>query len=95
MTTARNPHGLSEDDFEEATDRVPFDFELSRRGFVRTLGAGLLVTAYAKAATAQRKAGRAGGGRGRSIAARIHLGADGAITVLSGKVEMGQGARAE
>ena len=31
----------------------------------------------------------------RSIAARIHLGQDGVITVLTGKVEMGQGSRAE
>ncbi len=38
---------------------------------------------------------RAGSGRGCSIAARTHLGADGAVTVLSGKVEMGRGARAE
>src|ERR1019366_6227712 len=40
--------------------------------------------------------GGGGGGTGaRTIAARIHLGKDGAITVLAGKVEGGQGARAE
>jgi isoquinoline 1-oxidoreductase len=60
-----------------------YRFELDRREF---LGAGLLLTLFfAPEAAAQ------GGG----IEARLHLGEDGTITVLSGKVEEGQGARAE
>ncbi len=35
------------------------------------------------------------GSGARTIGARVHLGADGSITVLTGKVEAGQGARAE
>jgi isoquinoline 1-oxidoreductase len=42
--------------------------------------------------------GRGGGFRGGpppALSARIHLGEDGTITVLSGKVDCGQGARGE
>jgi len=53
------------------------------------------------------RGGRGGGGRGgrggggfaggapRNIAARLHIGKDGVITVMTGKVEAGQGSRAE
>jgi CO/xanthine dehydrogenase Mo-binding subunit len=73
---------------------------VSRRDFVTLLGAGLLIAVSAPpAADAQSNRGRQRGGRsgGRPIpiAARIHIGQDGVITVLTGKVECGQGARAE
>src|ERR1022692_2691039 len=45
-------------------------------------------------ALAQRRGGRGGGGA-RNIASRIHLGKDGTITLMAGKVEAGQGSRAE
>jgi len=65
---------------------------VSRRGFLQMLGAGLLITVTDKAAPAQ----RGGGARESSpIASRIHIGEDGTITVLTGKVELGQGARTE
>jgi len=71
----------------------PAQFSLDRRGFLQTLGAGVLITVAADGASAQR---RGGGGRGPApIAARIHLGEDGSLTVLTGKVELGQGARTE
>ena len=39
---------------------------------------------------------KGGGGRGQTnVAARVHIGQDGSITVMTGKVECGQGARAE
>jgi isoquinoline 1-oxidoreductase len=68
-----------------------------RRDFIKVLGAGILVTVIPLPADAQRaKGGRGGGeGRGGSVAARVHIGKDGAITVMTGKVEGGQGARAE
>ena len=80
----------------EAVEPVGYDFGVSRRGFVQVLGAGLIVAVSAASALAQRS-GAASGGRGRSasVSARIHIGADGMITVMTGKVEMGQGARAE
>jgi isoquinoline 1-oxidoreductase len=80
-------------DYEEAVERVDYDFGLKRRAFVQILGAGLLIAVSAPA-LAQRRGGRGGGGA-RNIAARIHLGKDGTITVMTGKVEGGQGARTE
>jgi isoquinoline 1-oxidoreductase len=75
---------------------VGYDFGLKRRAFVQLLGAGLLVAVSATSALAQQRRGRGGGGGGaRNIAARVHLGKDGTITVMTGKVEAGQGARTE
>ena len=79
--------------YEEAVERVDYGFGLRRRAFVQILGAGLLIAVSAPA-LAQRRGSR-GGGSARNIAARIHLGKDGTITVMTGKVEGGQGARTE
>jgi isoquinoline 1-oxidoreductase len=55
-----------------------------------------MIAASVTPVLAQRRGrGGFGGGGPRNIAARIHLGKDGSITVLTGKVEAGQGARAE
>jgi isoquinoline 1-oxidoreductase subunit beta len=85
--------------YEQAVQRVDFNFGFKRRSFMQLLGAGLLIAASAPALAQQRGGGRRGGGFGgsgaKSIGARIHLGKDGSITVLVGKVEAGQGARAE
>ncbi|AMV38053.1 xanthine dehydrogenase family protein molybdopterin-binding subunit [Planctomyces sp. SH-PL62] len=81
-------------------------FEPSRRGVLKALGAGLLIAVAADAAPAKAKGEepprRRGGGRGgpfgrgaATMAARLHLGEDGSITVMTGKVECGQGARME
>ena len=72
-----------------------YDFGLNRRSFVQFLGAGLLVAASVSPASGQERGRRRGGGGPKKISARIHLGKDGSITVLAGKVEGGQGARAE
>ena len=75
--------------------------QISRRSFVQVLGAGLLIGVSAPALEAQSRRGGRGGrggfmGRGAAtIAARVHIAKDGAITVMAGKVEAGQGARAE
>ncbi len=83
--------------YEEPVERVAYDFGLSRRSAIKVLGAGLLIAAALPAAAQQK--GRRGRGRGgggpANLGARIHLGADGSITVLTGKVEAGQGARTE
>jgi isoquinoline 1-oxidoreductase subunit beta len=72
---------------------------LSRRDFVQVLGAGLLITVTGEVALAQRRGGRGGGGFGgrgpANVAARLHIDRDGFITVMTGKVETGQGSRAE
>jgi isoquinoline 1-oxidoreductase len=92
-----NIHAFS-DEAEEIIEPIGYDFGVSRRGFVQFLSAGLLIATSISPALAQRNGGRGGGFRGsgaKTIAARIHLGKDGSITVLTGKVEAGQGARAE
>ena len=76
-------------------------FGLSRRGFVQILGAGLLIAVSDSSVMAQRRGrgGRGGGGffgaQIRNVSARVHIAKDGVITVLTGKVEAGQGSRAE
>lgn len=91
MSTNQDNH---RSDVTEDFDRVEFDFGLTRRSFVQVLGAGLLISVGAAPALAQRRGGR-GGPREQRVAARIHIAEDGTITVLSGKVEMGQGSRGE
>jgi CO/xanthine dehydrogenase Mo-binding subunit len=90
------------DAIEEPLELIGYDFGLSRRGFVQILGAGLLIAASAATAVAQqRRGGGTGGGgfRGNQqpipLDSRLHIGKDGTITVMTGKVEAGQGARAE
>lgn len=78
---------------EETADRVEFGFAMDRRRFVQVLGAGLVITAAGGPAVAQGRSGRGGGSS--AVATRLHLCDDGAITVLTGKIEMGQGSRTE
>ncbi len=94
---------FEEIDYETLLERVDYDFGFSRRSFVQALGAGILVTIVAPSLHAQERGGgnrRGGGGfRGNQkpvpIDARLHIANGGTITVMTGKVECGQGARAE
>lgn len=94
MRSDHSANELREVACQEPAERAACDMELNRRAFVQVLGAGLLISVGAGPGLAQRRGGRGGGG-GQRVAARIHLGKDGRVTVLTGKVEMGQGARAE
>lgn len=79
----------------------------TRRQFLRVLGAGVVIAVSAERALTQVPpgggrgrgggggGGRRGGGGAQTVAARLHIGEDGIITVMTGKVECGQGARAE
>jgi len=71
-----------------------YHFEVSRREFVQVLGAGILISVAVPSIFAQR-APRGGGGGPASLAQRLHIGADGTITVLTSKVEVGQGSRTQ
>jgi isoquinoline 1-oxidoreductase subunit beta len=71
------------------------DYGLSRRGFLKVLGAGVVVTVWPLQLLGQARRGGGGGGGAMPVEARLHVGKDGIITVLTGKVEGGQGARAE
>jgi len=62
---------------------------VNRREFVEIASAGLLIVATAPLSDAQR-----GSGAG-TFETRLHIGEDGFITVLSGKIEEGQGALTE
>lgn len=74
----------------ELEERPRYHFDLGRRAFVQILGAGLLVTASGGVAFGQRSARG-----GQTVDARLHLGEDGSITVLTSKVEVGQGSRTQ
>jgi isoquinoline 1-oxidoreductase len=85
-------------DYDELLEPVRFRFALDRRSFVQMLGAGVMVTAIGSPALAQRRGrgrGNFRGGPPPALSARIHFGDDGMITVLSGKVDCGQGARGQ
>jgi CO/xanthine dehydrogenase Mo-binding subunit len=76
------------------------EFTISRRTFVQSLGAGLVITVTEAISWGQRRGGRGGGGGrgqggGMPVVARLHLNEDGTIAAMSGKVEEGQGARTE
>ncbi len=60
---------------------------VDRRTFLQVLGSGLLITVTTPEAWTQ--------GNGMAVSARLYLNEDGTITALSGKVEEGQGPRAE
>src|SRR5262245_60091224 len=94
-----------QDDPEQIIEPVGYDFGLSRRAFVQVLGARIVIASAVSRSVAQeresgqragRGGGRGGGGGGPvNLDARLHIGKDGTITVMTGKVEGGQGARAQ
>jgi isoquinoline 1-oxidoreductase len=103
MSTLRKPNEPTnivppEIDYDALLEPVHFSFALERREFVQLLGAGLVVSVIVGPALAQRRGQRGGGFRGGpppALSARFHFAEDGTVTVLSGKVEAGQGARTE
>jgi CO/xanthine dehydrogenase Mo-binding subunit len=75
-----------------------YHFAVDRREFFKQLGCGLVVLCVAGPALAQESGGeRRRGGRGgqvpSDIAAWLHIGEDGAVTVFTGKAEVGQNIR--
>jgi isoquinoline 1-oxidoreductase len=74
-----------------------FSWELSRREFFRIAGGGvivaLLLNDLAKAQPPQRGRGGFGGQMPQEIGAWLHIDENGAITVYTGKVEIGQNIR--
>jgi len=78
-------------------------FEIDRRDFAKIVGAGIAVFLLSKGAIAQQQGqqqqgesgGRGGGGQAapKDISAWLHIAESGAITVFTGKVEIGQNIR--
>ncbi len=72
----------------ERAEEPACEVELSRRSFVQLLGAGLLITVTEGVSFGRRR-------QSITVAARLHINKDGTITVMTGKVEEGQGSRAQ
>ena len=69
-------------------------FSLDRRHFLKVFGGGILVCACARGTKAQ-ESGRTRGSHDlpKDVAAWLHIGEDGRVSVFTGKVEMGQNIR--
>jgi len=91
MKTPLHELEFTEPERYELHEGAFYHFEISRRGFVRVLGAGLLISVAVPNVFSQRR----GGERSMSLAQRLHIGADGIFTVLTSKVEAGQGSRTQ
>jgi isoquinoline 1-oxidoreductase len=68
--------------------------DLTRRTFIQVVGAGIVITVTEGFSLGQRR-GSGGGSGDTSVLARLYLNQDGTIAAMSGKVEEGQGARAQ
>jgi nicotinate dehydrogenase subunit B len=100
MTTNPIPGGLPEQEVEferyELRERPAHHFEFDRRDFAKIIGSGIAVLLISKGVVAQQESGQGrGGGQSlpRDISAWLHIAEDGAITVYTGKVEIGQNIR--
>ncbi len=103
MTMTKNPFlgALPEQEIEferyELRERPAHHFDFDRRDFAKVFGAGIAVLLISKGAIARQESGQGRGGSGQSlpkeISAWLHIAEDGAITVYTGKVEIGQNIR--
>lgn len=89
MPESCEPEAVLEPERYELSEPPRYRFDLSRRDFLGIAGAGLLIVATESDAEAQAR--RAG----ETVSARIHIAPDGRITVLTSKVEVGQGSRTQ
>jgi isoquinoline 1-oxidoreductase len=83
---------------DQIIEPVGYDFGFTRRSFMQVLGAGVVIFTLASSDDAQERRGggrRGGGGAPAKLDARLHIDANGVVTVLTGKVEAGQGSRAQ
>ncbi|HEX5223330.1 MAG TPA: molybdopterin cofactor-binding domain-containing protein [Verrucomicrobiae bacterium] len=83
------------EDVDQIIEPVEFDFGLKRRTFVQLVATGLAILSAPMPSLAQQRGGQRGGSQLRNLWERVHIGADGMVTLLCGKVEVGQGSRAE
>ena len=87
-----NPHDLDKD--HELVDEGPMAFPVDRRDFLRSGAAGLFVLFFVDRAGALQEPARLPAGRQgypTDFNAYLHVKADGRVTCLVGKIEMGQG----
>ncbi|MCW5982185.1 MAG: xanthine dehydrogenase family protein molybdopterin-binding subunit [Bryobacteraceae bacterium] len=88
----RNPAIIPDNEPEryELREAPRYDFALTRRDLLSAAGAGILITVHRSTAIAQSTRPAQ-----QSVAARVHIASDGRITVMTGKVEIGQGSRTQ
>lgn len=91
--------GLIEPERYELFEAAGYHFHLDRRDFIRTFGLGILFIVPVTRTLAQQR-DQEESGRGRfnnslpnDIGAWLHIDEDGVVTVLTGKVEVGQNVR--
>lgn len=84
----------------ELREGPAYQFDLDRRDFFRALGGGIVVGLLVNESATARESeggGQRGGGSGATtpgdLAAWLHIGIDGTITVFTGKTEVGQNIR--
>ncbi|MCH7825566.1 MAG: xanthine dehydrogenase family protein molybdopterin-binding subunit [Acidobacteria bacterium] len=88
---------LLEHEHGQLPDRLTYRFGLDRRDLFRVLGGGVAVALVSRGAIAFQESG--GGQQGadgdmpQDIGSWLHIAADGTVTVLTGKVEVGQNSR--
>ena len=97
MTETREPNPRPEVERYELFARPGYRFGLGRRDFCKILGGGVVVTVALDPALALQESGGArrssGDAMPRELGAWLHVAADGAVTVYTGKAEMGQNIR--
>ncbi len=90
-------HDSLEPERYEFSEPAAYHFDFDRREFFQMLGGGLAVFCLARMAPAAQESG--GARRGfderlpQEVSAWLHIAEDGAVTVFTGKVEMGQNIR--
>ena len=89
MRRTRDLDTCPEPERYELDEASRYHFDLSRRHFLGVTGAGLLIVANHEATQAQARSA------GDTLAARLHIAKDGQITLMTSKVEVGQGSRTQ
>ena len=85
---------LLEFELDESVFKPNGQTRIDRRTFVQLIGAGILVTITGDISQGQSEAAR-GRSQSTTIIARLQVGRDGVITVMTGKVDEGQGCRTQ
>jgi CO/xanthine dehydrogenase Mo-binding subunit len=89
MRPTRDLDTCPEPERYELDEASRYRFDLSRRHFLGVTGAGLLIVARHEGTQAQTQSPN------NSIVSRLHIAKDGRITVMTSKVEVGQGSRTQ
>ncbi|HXG67434.1 MAG TPA: molybdopterin cofactor-binding domain-containing protein [Blastocatellia bacterium] len=97
MSEKETPEAFLEPERYELYAAPGYSFELLRRDFFKLSGGGVFVLLMLKGAAIPQESGggrrRGGGSMPQDIASWLHIAEDGAVTVYTGKVEVGQDIR--